>query len=494
MKLICEGEVNIYYVQTICLIFFPGEKFSESEITNEETPVLHVSLLEDESSATARAYIKIGGNGNSNSCTRLFTADNSIEKTRRNAVGSAVYSACRGLFRFTPSWGMLTGVRPSKIAASLIAEGKTPSEVRNYLKENYYVIPKKASLVTDIAVRESKIIAQLPPESCSVYISIPFCPTRCAYCSFVSYSTKRLLSMIPDYLVRLCSDIKRTFDLIKQSNKKVVTIYIGGGTPTILSSDQLNILLSCINECIDTKTVFEYTLEAGRPDTITEEKLKTASAYGINRVSINSQTLSNDVLASIGRHHTSEDFYKSYNIAKSSGIKYINTDIIVGLPGDNFATFSNTIDSIIKLRPDNITVHTFCVKKSADIINSDEAIYSRIGAEASKCVDYSQLRLKSEKFVPYYIYRQKNTVGNLENVGFARPGSEGLYNIFIMEEIHNIYAVGAGAVTKIVNRSESKINRFFMPKYPYEYLAMDTEHDIIPFYEKIMVNTDANTK
>jgi len=226
----------------------------------------------------------------------------------------------------------------------------------------------------------------------------------------------------------------------------------------------------------------EFTLEAGRPDTITEDKLRVAKEHGVTRISVNPQTLSDDILKEIGRRHTKEDFYRAFELAKKSGIKDINVDLIEGLPGDDFKNFSETVDKIIELNPSNITVHTFCVKKASDALRNNSNVYSLTGGDAAKCVSYSQLKAKFAGYKPYYMYRQKNTVGNLENVGFSLEGSEGLYNVFMMEEVQSIFAVGAGAVTKLVKfdgafAQNTRIERIFRPKYPYEYLKKEELFD-----------------
>ncbi|MFA6947825.1 MAG: coproporphyrinogen dehydrogenase HemZ [Eubacteriales bacterium] len=493
MKLIINGnvEINKYYAQTLCMIFFPGAKFSETEEITDTTPVVTLVAerleIDGEQYIRARAEMRIGTQAEvGEDLAPAIHERFKLERIIKVAVGVAVFSAGRAFFGNTPPWGILTGVRPSKMATELIADGLSYTQVRRALKNEYFVNPKKASLAADVAFNEARLLRgfQSAPKTCSLYISIPFCPTRCAYCSFVSYSTPRLLSLIPEYLIRLCSDIRRMAQTIKQAGYTVATIYIGGGTPTTLDEKQLDILLSTINECFDVPSLAEFTLEAGRPDTVTPEKLSAAKNHGVSRVSINPQTLEDDILESIGRRHTARDFYTAYDIARSSGIKTINTDVIAGLPGDRFSTFSRTVDSIISLDPENITFHTFCVKKSADILREGTEIYNRgeaAYADTGKCVDYSQLRAKNAGYIPYYMYRQKNTVGNYENVGFSKPGHEGLYNIFIMEEIHTIFACGAGAVTKMLSprqkpddgAPEERMKRMFMPKYPYEYLAMD---------------------
>ena len=285
-------------------------------------------------------------------------------------------------------------------------------------------------------------------------------------------------TLIPEYLERLLADLDLTLRLIKSKGLRLSSVYIGGGTPTTLDPTQLALIFDKLAEHVDISALDEFTCEAGRPDTITAEKMKLCHEAGVNRVSINPQTLNNEVLQRIGRRHTVEDFFAAYDIAREAGIQYINTDLIAGLPGDTYRSFYKSVDTILKMRPDNITVHTFCIKKAADLaVGSGLDNYTVKGGEAQKCVDYSQVKAKLAGYLPYYIYRQKNTVGNLENVGFSLPGAEGIYNVLIMEELQPIFAVGAGSVTKMVSREAGKIERYFMPKYPFEYLKM-TEEDL----------------
>jgi len=275
---------------------------------------------------------------------------------------------------------------------------------------------------------------------------------------------------------------------------RVLTVYIGGGTPTILSAEQLRTLLSTVASCTDVSALREYTLESGRPDTIDSEKMAIAKAFGVTRVCVNPQTLCDEVLRGVGRCHSAQDFYRAYDIARQSGIDCINTDLIVGLPGDKFSSFAQTYDEILRLSPENITVHTFCVKKSAEILREGKRVYNLRGGDAGKCVDYSQIRAAEAGYQPYYMYRQKNMVGNFENVGFAKPGTECLYNIYMMEEVHSIFAAGAGAVTKLVDYApagsgkKSVIERLFNDKYPYEYLNADggkaQAEQIVQFYRE----------
>ena len=492
MKLTVTGDINAFYVQTLCMIFFPGEKFVENQELTEDNPVMHVTVHNDEVGSHAEATLTYMGKTAHAEKTVNFTPEVTKQRTAKIAAGSVVLSVGGEVLGYRPSWGMLTGVRPSKVAMEMLLNGNSKAKVRKILSSDYNVIPKKAALATDIARREQKIMKNPKITDCSIYISIPFCPSRCSYCSFVSYTTPKLLSLIPAYLDKLCQELSEVLDTVNELKLNLKTIYIGGGTPTILTPDQLNKLLSLIESKIDVSSLEEFTLEGGRPDTITAEKLKVAKEHGITRISVNPQSLNDQVIKSIGRSHSIDEFYHAFEIAKNSGIKCINTDLIAGLPGDNFKYFSATFDKIIALEPENITVHTFCVKKAADILAQNQNIYSIRGGDVGKCVDYSQLRAQAAGYLPYYMYRQKNTIGNFENVGFALEGTEGLYNIYMMEEVHSILSVGAGAVTKLVeyypaNIASTKIIRHFNPKYPYEYLDKhsnaQTIAEIKKFYE-----------
>ena len=499
MKLIISGDINKYYVQTLCMIFFPGSKFGEGEEESFDNPLLELKITEEQNGICACAELRYMGKICSSRKFANFSGDEGAaerERLIKIAAGSAVLSAAGELTGYRPSWGMLTGVRPSKVASEMLTKGISKTRVKKIMTTDYFVIPKKAALATDIALTERKIIGVPDKRDCSVYISIPFCPSRCIYCSFVSYTSKKLLSLIPEYLVQLESEIISIFRQIKELGLRLKTVYIGGGTPTILDEAQLDRLLAVISESTDVSMLEEYTLEAGRPDTITPEKLAIAVKRGVTRISVNPQTLNNDVLTGIGRFHTAEDFLKAYETALESGVHCINTDLIAGLPGDSFPSFSESFDRILALHPQNITVHTFCVKKASDILRQDGSVYSRYGGDAGKCVDYSQIKSMQTGYRPYYMYRQKNTVGNYENVGFSLEGYEGLYNIYMMEEVHSILAAGAGAVTKLVKHGagedKSYITRLFNPKYPYEYLADDrseqTRRSIEEFYKTYIFN------
>ncbi len=497
MILRIDGGINRYYVETLCMVFFPGATFSGSEQPGPETPEVTVSLRHEGESALASATFRVGDRITSGEGASELGEGKSTSRAEKIAVGRAMFAAGKAFFSYTPPWGILTGVRPAKVATELIRSGNGIRQSRAILRDEYFLNPRKAALAVTVASNEMKLTGKPPGDLCSVYLSIPFCPSRCAYCSFVSYTSGKLLSLIDDYLLELYRDIDDTFATIRELGLRVATVYIGGGTPTVLSARQMTRLLAKIGEHVDPTTLLEFTVEAGRPDTITRDKLDAIRDGGAGRISVNPQTLSDEVLRSIGRHHTVDDFYRAYQLAREAGIGAVNVDMIAGLPDDTFRIFSDSFDKVLALAPENITVHTFCVKRSAALRQKD-GIYSLGSADAAKSVEYSQMRTRLAGYRPYYMYRQKNTVGNLENVGYALPGTEGLYNIFMMEELHSIFAVGAGAVTKLVRPSptggdNNLIERIFMPKYPYEYLRDaerlrlgDPRASLLPKRERIL--------
>lgn len=465
-----DGDISAYFIQTLCLLYFPGAKFPEGEQPDYNTPEANVHIRDSETGASAE--VTIAFRGASASAKADVTAPIS-EGTRRMAVGKAFLSAAGKLLDFTPPWGMLTGIRPSKLVSAKLQSGESDEACVKWLVDDYLVNQDKARLALSVAKTELPYITGNTADACSVYVAIPFCPSKCAYCSFVSYSTPRLLSLIPEYLSILCEDIRRLFARIQRDGKSVRTVYIGGGTPTVLTAAQLEILLSAIKRELGSVTPLEFTVEAGRPDTITEEKLYVCRKYGVDRISVNTQTLNDGILHSLGRKHTSEDFFRAYETARASGIPNINVDLIAALPGESVDSFQNSVTKIAALRPENITVHTFTVKKSAELRFADGGSYDRDGLTAVKDTAFSYSHLTGAGYIPYYMYRQKNTVGNLENVGWCLPHRECLYNIYMMEEVHSIYAAGASSVTKIVTQTEDdvKIEREAAPKYPFEYLA-----------------------
>ena len=371
MILRVDGNINRYYAQTLCLVFFPGSTFGEDEQPGDGVPEVTISVYtEQEGTTTAFVSMKLNDKMCEATESVLPTEEIAIATQSAVAVGRAMFAAGKELLGHTPPWGILTGIRPAKIAGNLIASGNGLVKTKKILRDEYFLNFQKAALATSVASHENKIIKKLQKNTCSIYISIPFCPSRCAYCSFVSYTTKRLLSLIDEYLDVLIADLNNNIDTINELGLKITTIYIGGGTPTTLSEKQLKKLLSAISKKIDTETLLEFTLEAGRPDTITKEKLAIAKNYGVTRISVNPQTLNDDILRDIGRKHTAQDFFKAFTLAKASGIRDINVDLIAGLPGDDFKNFSETVDktNFIKYFPYMLPLELSSVLPNVNVV------------------------------------------------------------------------------------------------------------------------------
>ena len=346
-------------------------------------------------------------------------------------------------------WGNLTGIRPTKLAYGMLDEGKTTEEIVDFLKESHYVSVEKSLLSIDIARREKELLSHLHYEGgYSLYVGIPFCPTTCLYCSFTSYAIAAYRQVVEEYVDCLIKEMD--YVSRRYAHKILDTVYIGGGTPTTLEAEQLDRLITALKEKFDFSTVQEFTVEAGRADSITREKLEVLYKHGVTRISINPQTFKQETLQMIGRRHTVEQVIEAYHMAREIGFKNINMDLILGLPGELEEDVQRTIDKVVELAPDSLTVHSLAIKRASKLSqwimengvktlhNTDETM--KIAAQGAK-------ELSME---PYYLYRQKNMSGNFENVGYAVPGKFGIYNILIMEEKQTIVACGAGSITKIV--------------------------------------------
>ena len=349
----------------------------------------------------------------------------------------------------TLPWGNMTGIRPTKIAMSMLLEGKTHEEILAYYQEKHYVSEEKALLSIDIAKRERQILSSLHYENgYSLYIGIPFCPTTCLYCSFTSYPIGAHRKRVEQYIDCLIKEMDYIREVYK--DKILDTVYIGGGTPTTLEAEQLDRLITALKEHFDFNTVQEFTVEAGRADSISREKLEVLYKHGVDRISVNPQTMNQCTLNTIGRRHTVEQVVEAYKMAREIGFDNINMDLILGLPGEDIAEVKHTIEEVKKLDPDSLTVHSLAIKRASKLAqwiqthdiscinNTDETM--SIAVEGAKAMD----------MLPYYLYRQKNMSGNFENVGYAREGKFGIYNILIMEELQTIVALGAGSITKLV--------------------------------------------
>ena len=387
-----------------------------------------------------------------------------------------------------PKWGILTGVRPAKLFSRISSADGTEA-AQKYFEKELFVDKSKISLCRETVEGERRITELSRPESFSLYLSVPFCPSRCSYCSFVSHSVDKAENLIPKYVELLCDELKRTAETANSLGLRLETVYMGGGTPTTLSAEQLSKVLDTVNSAFDLSNLREYTVEAGRPDTITPEKLSAIYNAGATRISINPQTMNDRVLEHIGRKHTARQMQEAFFAARKCGFKNINTDLIAGLPTDTLESFSDTLDKIAELDPESVTVHALSMKRASRLTTDGSLPEDSAGETASAMVDLARERLDRSEIFPYYMYRQSKTVGNLENVGYAKRGAECLYNVFIMDETHTILGCGASAVTKLREPGGANISRIFNFKYPYEYIDRYSEQiarkgGIAEFYEK----------
>jgi len=390
-----------------------------------------------------------------------------VYHTVQHALKLAFYKAGTALLGAEPPWGALTGVRPVKLPTRAILAGSTPNQARKELEKEYHVSPDRAKLAVDCAQASVAAQRSLHSRQVSLYIGIPFCPTRCAYCSFVSADVGRTLKLVEPYVDGLLREVAETGRVLKEAGLDVRSFYMGGGTPTTLSAEQLDRLLSHCEQHLPLAGCTEYTVEAGRPDTITREKLEVLKAHQIGRVSINPQTLEDPVLEAIGRKHSAGDIRAAYDLARAVGFGCVNMDLIAGLPQDSFQGFRRSLEGVLDMGPENITVHTLALKRGSALMEQRRNLPG--GGEVAIMLDFSRERLTTEGYFPYYLYRQKYMSGSLENVGWARPDTESLYNIVMMEELHTVVSLGAGGVTKLVG--SGNILRLTNPKYPQDYLS-----------------------
>ncbi|MCE9676145.1 coproporphyrinogen dehydrogenase HemZ [Paraclostridium bifermentans] len=382
-----------------------------------------------------------------------------IKKKSKTIIKRSIFKVLSELYDTYVPWGILTGIRPVKIVHSLLDEGLSEVEIRQNLKDNYLIKDEKIDLALDIAKRERVFIYPIDKNKISLYVSIPFCPTRCVYCSFPSNPMKQFGHLRENYVKAIVKEIKGLAKLLKETNKEIETLYIGGGTPTTLESEQLDDLIKSLFMELDLTKIKEFTVEAGRPDTITREKLEVMKKHNVTRISINPQTMNNETLVKIGRDHNVDDIVRCFNMARDLGFNNINMDIILGLVDENVEMVRNTLERIKELSPESLTVHTLAIKRASTLKeNLDKYELTRY-EEMVSMINLSMEYAKSMGLNPYYMYRQKHMLGNLENIGYAKEGFECIYNIQIMEEKQSNLAVGAGAISKYVYVDEDRIER-----------------------------------
>ncbi len=400
-------------------------------------------------------------------------------KETKDALKREIYDTLSVYTGTSLPWGTLSGIRPTKIPMKMLGEMTPDDQILSYLKTNYYVSDSKADLALRTAKKERELLSALPlgDKAYSLYINIPFCPSICLYCTFSSSPVNSWQKHIDEYIDGVCADMrKKRAELLNAGiTQAPVTVYIGGGTPTALKAEQLDRILAETEEIWNTSAAFEFTVEAGRPDSFTPEKLSVLKRHGVSRISVNPQTMNDKTLRLIGRSHTTQDTLDAFKMARDAGFDNINMDMILGLPGEGKEEVQKTLDEIAELGPDSLTVHSLAVKRASGLrktiredrendINADRGNFGGLVFENSaELMDLSAKTASSLGMEPYYLYRQKNMKGNLENTGFAIPGKECLYNIIIMEEVQTIYAFGAGGSTKFVY-PDGRIERIVEPK------------------------------
>ena len=463
MKLYLRGHDDRYAVEQLQLALFPDEPMEPVEAPFTGNGAVS-SLSFGKTYLTASAKITLGGR-TAYAQRRMKTAQADVA-SRRRLLQNAYYAAAMEL-REPPQWGSLSGVRPTKLTTRHLLAGGSPQSADRLLKELYHVSPERRKLCVEASLATVQAAKRLRENDISLYIGIPFCPTRCSYCSFVSSSVEKLQKLLPEFLQALEREIEQVGRLVRASGKRVRTIYIGGGTPTTLSTEQMRRLMRAIDGNFDLTELIEYTVEGGRPDTLSPEKLKAIFDGGCDRMSINPQTMNDSVLECIGRRHTSGQTVNAYRDALQAGFQGINMDLIAGLPSDTPESFGASLERVLALNPSNITVHTLALKKGADLFF--ERFRLPTAQEVSQMLSYAEIRLRESGYAPYYLYRQKYMSGSFENVGWCKPGFIGLYNIYMMEELHSIISLGGGGMTKI-NLSNGKLERFHNPKFPQQYI------------------------
>ena len=470
MRLYFSGHDCRYAAEQSLLMLFPGEK--------PEYP--------EGSPSGERCELRVSRGAKYTVCTALLLRSGAAFRGRAQAenpdpadeyalrgcenrlVKLAFYRAALASGLPKPEWGSLSGVRPAKLMDAYLREGLSPRAAKGRFMREYFVSGSRAGLCLDAALAAQEAARSLDERDVCLYVGIPFCPTRCAYCSFVSQSVEKSMKLMEPFLDALLLDIRATAAETRRAGLRPVALYMGGGTPTTLSAAQLDRLCAALEREFDLSALREYTVEAGRPDTITAEKLRVLRAHGVGRVSVNPQTMSDSVLEAIGRRHTAQDIVDALALVRECGGFEVNMDLIAGLPTDTAGGFSRTLDAVLSLAPENVTVHTLSLKRGSGLTLAGRPLPE--AGEVRAMLDEAMDRLAGSGYAPYYLYRQKNMAGGFENVGWTKPGSENLYNICIMEELCSILAMGAGGSTKLVADGGKRIKRFIAPKYSQEYI------------------------
>ncbi len=486
MNVYIKNNTFWFEVENLTRLFFPNEKISVFKAFSAvQAPYIYTELGD-----TITVRVKIGDFlRESHAAALASNGENELQTVRLLYRILAEYSGVE------QPWGLLTGVRPIKLLRKLDRTVGKEAAKQKFLHD-YFVSEEKTALALQTEAHEQRIIEQSHPDSFSLYVGIPFCPSRCSYCSFVMASVERAQKLIAPYVDLLCEELKVTAQIANDCGLRLESVYFGGGTPTTLSAEQLDRVLGTVNRCFDLSRCHEFTVEAGRPDTVTAEKLFALKENNVDRISINPQTLSDSVLCAIGRKHTAEQFLEAFALARRCGFENINTDLIAGLPTDTPESFCRSLDTVLGLNAESITVHTLCMKRAANLTTEGKTLNREEALAARQMVAYARERLTANGYIPYYLYRQTRMVGNLENVGWSKPGCESYYNVYVMDETHTILACGCGGVSKLRDQSSDYLERIFNFKYPYEYIdrfdeMLNRKAQISRFYGKKTVDYSA---
>lgn len=489
MKLQLIGHDERYVVEQSLMALFPGELPEYAPIAPEDTDWAVITL--EQTAERGHVRVELTCRGKTARTCVAFTpegTDFDREGQRRHAIGRCFFLAAREVLGSAPPWGMLTGVRPDKPVTWALAAGKTALQALQMMEEEYFVSPDRAALAVETGGVALRAARDLGKQDIAVYVGIPFCPTRCAYCSFVSQSVERSFALVPPYVDALVEEIRSGGKMVRETGLRVRSFYMGGGTPTTLSAEQMDRVLTAFEEAFDRSHCDEITVEAGRPDTITAEKLAVLKAHGVTRVSVNPQTMEDHVLRAIGRRHTAADIEAAMELVAGYGFPHVNMDLIAGLPADTPEGFRRSLDRCLSFGTDNVTVHTLALKKGSRILLEGLPIPGP--EDVAAMLDYAAPALRKAGYSPYYLYRQKYMSGSFENTGWCRPGAECWYNVQIMSELCSILSFGAGGSTKMVEPGTNHIERVFNLKYPKEYTerpekAAANQAAFAAFYESL---------
>ena len=469
MKLELRGHDERYVVEQSLMNLFPGEKPVYEPIGPGEDNWAVITV--DDAPGLCRVAVELSHQGKTASQhldAPLSGTAFQQEGQRRHAIGRCFFLAARAVTGDTPPWGMLTGVRPDKPATWALAEGRAPEDVRAMLEQAYFVTPDRAALAVETGAAALAVSRDLAPRDIAVYVGIPFCPTRCAYCSFVSQSVEKSFALVEPYVDALVAEIRAGGEMVRRAGLRVRSFYMGGGTPTTLTAGQMDRVLTAWEASFDRDGCREVTVEAGRPDTITADKLAVLQSHGVTRISVNPQTMEDHVLRAIGRRHTAAAIDEAMELVGRYHFPHVNMDLIAGLPADSPEGFCRSLDRCLDYGTDNVTVHTLALKKGSRILL--EGLPVPGPEDVAAMLDYAAPTLRGRGYAPYYLYRQKYMSGSFENIGWSHPGAQCLYNIEIMSELCSILSFGAGGSTKMVVPGTNRIQRAFNPKYPKEYI------------------------